>query len=141
VSPGGTPYDTDLQKSCKTINRYLEIVKKGGVIVLAAECINGIGEEAFYDWTINMNDLRRIERNLMRDFVFGGYTAYLLKRAFQRIHIVLVSILPDQIVKAFNLKCAKSINDGLRIAFDIVGDRAKVMVLPKGSTTFPYIEN
>ena len=50
VSPGGYPADLNLYQSYKAVDNALEVVKRGGVIILVAECPEGHGNQVFYDW-------------------------------------------------------------------------------------------
>jgi len=141
VSPGGHPFDADLFQACKGVVSALEAVKRGGVIVLVAECPEGHGNDVFYEWMVKLKGLEEMERGIKRRFLFGGHKAYYLTKALQRVQIVLVSIMPDyQAVSVFRLKTARAINDGLRQAFDIAGENAKVWVMPQGNTTMPIMK-
>ena len=141
VSPGGHPFDVDLFQACKGVISALEAVKRGGVIVLVAECPEGHGNDVFYDWMMKFKGLEEMEREMKRRFLFGGHKAYYLTKALQRVQIILVSIMPDyQAVNVFRLKTARAINDGLRQAFDIAGENAKVWAMPQGNTTMPIMK-
>jgi len=141
VSPGGHPFDVDLFQACKGVVSSLEAVKRGGVIVLVAECPEGHGNDVFYEWMVKLKGLEEMERGIKRRFLFGGHKAYYLTKALQRVQIVLVSIMPDyQAVSVFRLKTARAINDGLRQAFNIAGENAKVWVMSQGNTTMPIMK-
>lgn len=74
VSPGGYPRDIDLYQSQKALARACTVVKKGGVVVLAAQCCNGVGESEFV--TAVKNGLRRPREALSRaDFSMGKFIA------------------------------------------------------------------
>jgi len=49
--------------------------------------------------------------------------------------------MPDYAVNVFNLKTARAINDAINDAFAIVGNNAKVWVMPYGNITLPIVEN
>jgi len=141
VSSGGHPFDIDLYQACKGVLSALEAVKRGGVIVLVAECPEGHGNDVFYDWMVKFKGLEEMEREIKRRFLFGGHKAYYLTKALQRVQIILVSIMPDyQTVNVFRLKTARAINDGLRQAFDIAGENAKVWAMPQGNATMPIMK-
>ena len=116
-------------------------MKKGGVIVLVAECPEGHGNEVFNEWMTKFGDLKRMTKEIKKRFILGGHKAYYLKKALQKVHIILVSVMPDYYaVNVFNLKTAKAINDALRDAFDLVDKNAKVLAIPYGSITLPITE-
>jgi len=141
VSPGGHPFDINLFQAYKGVDNALEAVKRGGVIVLLAECPEGHGNEVFYEWMIKFKDPREMEREIKRRFVLGGHKAYYLTKALQKVQIILVSTMPDyQAVNVFKLKTARAVNDALRDAFDIAGKNAKVWAMTHGNTTLPVVK-
>src|SRR4030065_284317 len=50
VSPGGYPADMNLYQAYKALDNALQVVKRGGVVILVAECAEGHGNQVFYDW-------------------------------------------------------------------------------------------
>jgi len=138
VSAGGHPHDINFYQASKGIHNALEAVKRRGVIVLAAECPEGHGNEAFCEWMEKFTDLKRIEKEIRRRFVLGGHKAYYLTKALQKATIILVSVMPEcYAVNTFKMRTANAMNDALRDAFEITGKNAKVYVMPYGSTTLP----
>lgn len=142
VSPGGHPHDIDLYQAYKGIDDALEAVKRGGVIICAAECPEGHGNEVFHDWMTKFKEPKDMEAEIKRHFRLGGHKAYYLARAQQKAQIILTSTLPDYYaVGTFRLKTARALNDALRDAFDIAGKDAKVWVMPHGNNTLPILNS
>jgi nickel-dependent lactate racemase len=141
VSSGGFPADVNLYQAHKAVDSALEVVKRGGVIILAAECSEGHGNQVFYDWMVKYKDLKTVEREIKRNFVLGGHKAYYLLKALQSHRIILVSAMPDYYASnVFGLKTAQLVNDALNEAFNIVGKSAKVWVMPYGNFTLPEVK-
>ncbi len=141
VSSGGYPADVNLYQAYKAVDSALEIVKRGGVIILVAECSEGHGNQAFYDWMIKFKDIKTAEREIKRNFVLGGHKAYYLMKALQKAQIILVSAMPDYYVaNVFKLKTARTVNEALNEAFKIVGENAKIWVMPYGNFTLPDVK-
>ena len=141
VSSGGHPLDIDLFQAYKGIDNALEAVKRGGVIVLVAECPEGHGNEVFYEWMTSFNDLKRMEKEIKKRFILGGHKAYYLMKALQRVKIILVSVMPDYYaVNTFKLRTAKALNDAFRDAFDLAGKNARVWAMPFGNITLPIVK-
>jgi nickel-dependent lactate racemase len=142
VSPGGHPYDIDLYQAYKGVDNALDAVKRGGVIIWAAECPEGHGNEVFHDWMRRFKEVKDMETEIKRQFQLGGHKAYFLARVSQRNQIILVSTLPDYyVIGTFRLRAARAINDALRDAFDIVGRNGKVWVMPQGNITLPIVHS
>jgi nickel-dependent lactate racemase len=142
ASAGGYPADIDLFQAYKALDNALEVVKRGGVVILVAECPEGHGNQVFYDWMVRFSELKAVEREIKRNFVLGGHKAYYLLKALQNHQIVLVSSLPDYYaVNVFKLKTARAVNDAFNEALKNAGSQARVWVMPYGSVTLPEVKS
>ena len=141
VSPGGYPADINLYQAYKGLDNALEVTKRGGTIILVAECAEGHGNQVFYDWMTRLEDLKKAEREIKRHFELGGHKAYYLLKALKNHPIILVSSLPDYYANgAFKLKTARAVNDAFREALKNAGSQAKVWTLPQGNFTLPEVK-
>ena len=142
ASPGGYPADMNLFQAYKAVDNALELVKRGGVIILVAECPEGHGNQVFYDWMMRFGELKAVEREIKRNFVLGGHKAYYLLKALQNHQIILVSSLPDYYAaNVFKLKTVRAVNDALGEALKIVGSNGRVWVMPYGNFTLPEVKS
>ena len=138
VSAGGDPADLNLYQAYKALDNALDAVKRGGVIILVAECPEGHGNLVFYEWMTRFGDLKNVEREIKRNFVMGGHKAYYLLKALQNHQIILVSSLPDYYATSiFKLKTARAVNDAFAEALKIAGSASRVWAMPQGSYTLP----
>jgi nickel-dependent lactate racemase len=141
TSPGGYPADINLYQAYKAIDNALPITKRGGTIILVAECPEGHGNQTFYEWMTRLDDLKKAEREIKRHFQLGGHKAYYLLKALKNHPIILVSSLPDYYANGvFKLKTARAVNDALREALKTAGNQAKIWTLPQGNHTLPEIQ-
>ncbi len=141
VSPGGHPADVNLFQAYKGLDNALEATKRSGVIVLAAECPEGHGNQAFNDWMVKFGDLKAVEKEIKRNFALGGHKAYYLLKALQNHQIIMVSSMPDYYASnIFKVKTARAINDALNQALNVAGKNAKVWVMPYGNFTLPEVK-
>jgi len=141
VSPGGHPADIDLYQAYKAVDNALDSVKRGGVIILVAECPEGYGNEVFYEWMMKFKDAKSMEKEIKKRFVIGGHKAYYLLKTLQKAQIILVSTMPDYYAaNVFRLRTARALNDALHDAFEIAGKNAKVWAIPHGHVTFPLVK-
>ncbi len=140
VSPGGYPADINLYQAYKALDNALEVVKRGGVIILVAECPEGHGNQVFYDWMMKFQDLKGAEREIKRNFELGGHKAYYLLKALQNHQIILVSSLPDYYAtNIFRLKTSRAVNDALREAIITAGSQARIWTIANGNFTLPRV--
>lgn len=141
TSPGGYPADMNLFQAYKALDNALAIVKRGGVIILVAECAEGHGNQVFYDWMVRLGDLKTVEREIKRNFALGGHKAYYLLKALQNHTIILVSSLPDYYSSnIFKVKTARAVNDAITEAFKLAGSAARVWVMPCGNYLVPEVK-
>jgi nickel-dependent lactate racemase len=141
ASPGGYPADMNLFQAYKALDNALAIVKRGGVLVLVAECAEGHGNQVFYDWMARLGDLKAVEHEIKRNFVLGGHKAYYLLKALQNHQIILVSSLPDYYaMNIFKVKTARAVNDALTEAFKTAGSSARVWAMPYGNYMLPEVK-
>ena len=141
VSAGGYPADINLYQAYKALDNSLDAVKRGGVIILVAECPEGHGNQVFYDWMMRLGDLKNVEHEIKRNFVMGGHKAYYLLKALQNHQIILVSSLPDYYATSiFKLKTARAVNDALTEALKIAGSASRVWAMPHGGYTLPVFK-
>lgn len=141
TSPGGYPADMNLFQAYKALDNALAIVKRGGVIILVAECAEGHGNQVFYDWMVRLGDLKTVEREIKRNFALGGHKAYYLLKALQNHTIILVSSLPDYYSSnIFKVKTARAVNDAITEAFKLAGSGARVWVMPCGNYLVPEVK-
>jgi nickel-dependent lactate racemase len=141
VSPGGYPADINLYQAYKALDNSLEVVKRGGVVILVAECPEGHGNQIFYEWMMKFEDLRAVEREIKRNFELGGHKAYYLLKALQNHQIILVSSLPDYYASnIFKMKTARAVNDALREAMVIAGSQARIWTINHGNFTLPRVK-
>jgi nickel-dependent lactate racemase len=118
-----------------------EVVKRGGVIILVAECPEGYGNQTFYDWMAKFNDLKSVEKEVKRNFSLGGEAAYCFLKALQNHQIVLVSSMPDYYASSiFKLRTARAVNDALNEAFKIVGTNGRVWAMPYANSTLAEVK-
>ena len=141
VSAGGHPADMNLYQAYKGLDNALDAVKRGGVIILVAECLDGHGHQVFYEWMTRLGDIKNVEREIKRNFVMGGHKAYYLLKALQNHQIILVSSMPDfYATSIFKLKTARAVNDALNEALKLAGSASRVWAMPQGSHTLPIFK-
>ena len=141
VSPGGHPLDINLYQAYKGVDSALRAVKRGGVIILVAECPEGHGHDVFHKWMVKFKDLKGMEKEIKKKFRLGGHKAYYLLKTLEKVKIIFVSVMPDYYATSvFGLKTARVVNDALRDAFDVVGKNGKVWAMPFGNLTLPVVE-
>ncbi|MEM2876289.1 MAG: transcriptional regulator, partial [Candidatus Bathyarchaeia archaeon] len=95
VGAGGYPKDSNLSSGVEALVYASKAVKKGGVIILLAECSGGYGEKGFYEWMTKFKSLKDVEKAVKKNFEYGGDKAYCLLKVKELASLRLVSALPN----------------------------------------------
>ncbi|MEW6226567.1 MAG: nickel-dependent lactate racemase [Bacillota bacterium] len=134
VSCGGHPKDINLYQAQKALAHVEPLVKPGGVIILLAECAEGIGDEQFERW---MREARSpwdvAQRFREQGFHLGAHKAFLLARTMLKAKIFLVSSLSDNLAEALGFEPYPSVNEAFRSALTRCRGTATVSVVPQGT--------
>jgi lactate racemase len=141
ASAGGYPKDINFYQSQKALTNAARIVKDGGTIILAAECIEGIGSPPFEKFMEDIHSWDEVFEKFQRiGFQIGPHKALQIAHIARRAKIILVSSLDPQKVKAMHLLPAASIEAAISIVMPSLSDRPCVVAfLPLAVTTIPKL--
>lgn len=141
TSPGGYPRDINLYQAHKAIFNAARAVKDGGMILLVAECRDGIGHPVFADWARRARDVEGVLEIMEEEgFKIGGHKAYFFARDRARgIRHLLLSSLPPEEVRGLGIEPVSSVEEALGLAREAFGPGYSVLVMPHGGDTFPLV--
>jgi len=141
---GGYPLDRDVYQAVKGMDTAATIVRRGGVIIIAAECRDGLGgHKEFVELTRGAeNPAEIIERIRKSEPIYDQWEAQVLARVLEKARVILVSDhLPEKVARDLLLDHAKSLEEALEIAYGILGRRdARVVAIPEGPYIIPVRE-
>ena len=138
VTNGGYPLDRNLYQAVKGMATGEQVVKKGGVIVIVAECKEGLGgHEEFHDIFLkakNPDDVDRIIRKM--EPIKDQWEAQILARILKKATVIAVTDMNQSTLEDMLIKPASNIEEALQEARRIVGKNSpNIVVVPEG----PYI--
>ena len=136
---GGHPKDINLYQAQKALDNARHIVRPGGIIVLVAECSEGMGNTVFESWMRDPGGPDAIVARIRREFVLGGHKAAAVAMAMRQADIFLVSALPAGSARTLGFQPFGGVDEALRAALDRVGARATVAVMPEGGSVLPSV--
>jgi len=140
ISAGGVPMDQSLLTAVDTFPAGLAILKRDGVMIVAAECAMGHGGGDFYGWITEQKEPRHLEARLRHNFNYQGYKAAFLLRALEKHRIYLVSTVPDHFVEnVFGLRAAQTVNAALQTVQRSLGSDSAISVIPDASRVKPKL--
>lgn len=139
ASAGGYPKDIDFYQASKALINAKEAVKKGGVIILLAECIEGFGGKEVQQMLEEFSDNGSREKYLREHFSIAKYTGYLIAEIAASYNVILVSTLRAELLGNANIKAVADVDEAIKIALQQKGTSAKLCFMPYGSNTLPRL--
>jgi lactate racemase len=134
VSCGGFPHDINLIQAHKALEMASHACKEGGVILMLAECRDGLGRPDFLKWFENP-DSAALEHRLRTQYEVNGQTAWSLLTKAERFRVHLVSELPPGDVKKMHMEPSESLDTALN-KLDPWEDG---YVMPRGAAVLPKV--
>jgi len=141
VSAGGHPKDIDLYQAYKALYNAGKAVRDGGIVLLAAACPDGIGNQVFTDWVMRCRKPDDVFEVLRQEgFRLGGHKAVYLAKDLAHSDVYLLSELDDALVRRFFLNPARGAEEVMAVARERFGDDFRVFVMPHGADTVPVVQ-
>lgn len=138
----GYPLDLNLYQGVKGMSAGARVVREGGLLILAAECREGVPDKSPLD---NLLRGASSSEEVLAQLATPGFVkpeqwqaqiqALVQRKAEVQVH----SSLPDEILKAVHLTPCHDIAATVRERLEQLGDNARVAVLPQGPLTIPYL--
>ncbi|MGA2176195.1 MAG: nickel-dependent lactate racemase [Verrucomicrobiota bacterium] len=138
----GYPLDLNLYQGVKGMSAGARILEKGGLLILACECREGIPPGSPLDkLLLSANSPEEILSLLSTPgFVRPEQWQAQIQALIQRqAEVLLHSSLPDDIVRRAFLRPCRDIGAAVRQRLAALGPHARAAVLPQGPLTIPYL--
>jgi nickel-dependent lactate racemase len=143
TSNSGYPLDQNLYQAVKGMSAAHKIVKKGGTIICAAECSDGLPNHGNYAEILRMRKTPQEILDMINDPEFKMFDQWQVqKQAVIQVwaDVFVYSTLSDENVNNAMFKSTKDIDRTLEELKESYGEDMKVAVLPLGPLTIPYVE-
>jgi nickel-dependent lactate racemase len=142
TTSAGYPLDLTYYQAIKGMTGALPAVRKGGVLVLAAECAEGLGSPEFTAMATAFPSAKAFtDRILSSPVVIDQWQLEECARAARHAKVILVSprIAREHGGSLF-VQAVPTMEEALRTAFAHVGANARIAVVPKGPYTLVELE-
>jgi len=143
TSNAGAPLDLNLYQAVKGMSAAGRIVKKGGAIILAADCWDGIPEHGQYKRLLfEAADPRSLLERVRADDCHcqDAWQAQIHAQVCEKADVHLFSHhLTDEQIRRSLLKPCHDIAGTVEKLLRVYGRDASICVLPEGPQTIPYI--
>jgi len=139
----GYPLDQNLYQAVKGMDAARMIVKKGGTIICAAECSEGMPEHGNFVKILQMHNSPKELLNMINEpsfQMFDQWEAQRLAMIQEWADVYLYSLLPEGSTKIANLTSTRDIEQTLKDLRSKYGEEMSIAVLPLGPLTIPYVE-
>jgi lactate racemase len=142
ASAGGYPRDINLYQAQKALTNAAEIVRPGGIIILLAECREGVGNEKFEKFMQDVNNPdEAIEKFRSKGFEVGPHKAFMIARVVKKAQVILISSLENEKVRRLLFSPESSLENALSRAWKTLPDPPHVALMPKAVITMPAVQN
>ena len=138
----GYPLDMNLYQGVKGMSAGARVIKPGGLLILAAECREGVPAGSPLDKLLRSAGSSEEILTMLTTpgFVRPEQWQAQIQSLVQRKARVLVhSSLPDEVIRACHLEPCPDIAAAVRERLAQLGPDATVAVLPQGPLTIPYL--
>ena len=138
VSSAGYPLDATFYQAIKGVLAAVEFVREGGMVILVAECQEGIGSGPFTDLILKTKNLEQFVRNIYnpKNFVIDQWQLEELAKATRKADVYFYSDkIPYEQQKNLFVNPLRSPNEGIEIVLKKYGEGAKIVAIPDG----PYV--
>ena len=140
ASPGGYPKDINFYQAQKAITHACLFLKLGGVIILAAECRDGMGSKKFEQFLGSKASFSEVIKYFeAMQFEIGPHKAYQLAKQAIKHKIILVSEIEEELVRKMHLMPAKTLRQAYDLSMDVLPENSSIAVLPYATHTMPKI--
>ena len=140
TTPGGYPKDINMYQSQKALDNAKHAVKKGGIIILVASCVEGLGEKVFERWMLAASSPESLIIDIQKNFELGGHKAAAIAMVLQDAKIFLVSEMEADFVRKIFMEPFSDVLLAVDKAFVEQGADAKVLIMPYGGSTLPIVK-
>lgn len=138
---GGYPKDINLYQGSKSLVNAAQAVKKGGYLILLAECREGIGHPEVEEIIENYNNNLAREKALRSHFTISRYTGYLITKRIEDINLILVTELDKEILDNTDIKVVKTLDEAIKIVEAEFDQLPQSYIMPAAANTLPIFKD
>ena len=142
---GGAPLDQNIYQCVKSMTAAESCCRKGGVIVICAECADGIGGDSFYRSLAECESAEALYEEYCRvpqnETIPDQWQSQILARVLKD-HTVIFVTRPElkETIEAMKMTYAESLAEAMQKARAIAGNTARAAVIPNGISVIITLE-
>lgn len=142
TSNSGYPLDMNLYQGVKGMAAAARILRPGGLLILAAECSEGIPAGSPFEKLLHESSGAD---DILHKLATPGFVraeqwqAHIQSLISKRARILLHSSLSEDVVQCAHLTPCRDVGAAVQAELARLGGSARVAVLPQGPLTIPYV--
>jgi hypothetical protein len=133
LSTGKDASNQTLSKSLSSLWNCSSVVKNQGLVILLAECLNGLGSESIQQYIDGRLSIEKIKN--ASQYIDGMENLLYLNEIQKNMQIGLVSILPETYIKKLDIIPFDAVKKGMDHILKNQGMRQKVQIIEDGART------
>lgn len=143
TSNNGYPLDRNLYQVVKGIDAASHVVRAGGVIIVVAQCVDGVGHGCFEELLLSCSSVEELDRKMSKPpNGIDKWQVQILARALRKSTVILVNeTMSKEEVERLFLVHAASVEEALEAAFRLKGRDASISVMPEGPVVIPVVDS
>jgi nickel-dependent lactate racemase len=140
VTAAPYPMDIDLYQSQKALENGKLALKDGGILILVSKCRTGVGDDVFVRLMRDASNPAEALANIGGEYKLGYHKAAKIAEIAMRAEIWAVTGLDPDILKSIFIRPVDDLQTALDKALKIKGPGSKILFIPHGSVTVPFVE-
>ncbi len=139
----GYPLDQNLYQAVKGMSAAHKIVKKGGTIIAASECSDGLPNHGNYATILQMRKTPQEILDMINDPSFSMFDQWQVQKQAMiqtEADVYVYSTLKQTDVEMAMFKYTDNIEKTVEELLEKYGKDAKIAVMPLGPLTIPYVK-
>ncbi len=139
ASAGGYPKDINLYQAQKALTHASLFCRDGGIVLLAAACVEGVGSQGYLDFMQGVNSHRQAKEKLVSmGFRVGPHKAYQFAAIADRIQFAVKSTIPVEVMEQILISSIDDFDREIAKVVDIYPN-CRVAVVPFATATIPQM--
>lgn len=140
VARAGAPFDTTLYQAHKAIENTKGLLNHGGIMILVADCAEGIGNDAFVKLLSGNDTPENVIKAVKAGYKLGYHKAAKLAELVQKNEVWVVSSLPEQWIRNIFMTPFTDVKIALQKAKKIRGAGAEVLEIEDAAVIAPCLK-
>lgn len=128
------PLDIDLYQAHKAIENVKPALNDDGILILLAQCRDGIGNRFFYDLLASKQEPSGI---LREHYTFGGHKALRITQLLQRARIFAITDLDSEVMRTISITPFADLQSAVNTALTLKGNDATITLVNDAGVTVP----